>query len=89
MAHRGDGGGATRPLPLAGGEGMRIRMLTSMVAADWSLASGEVVDRPDEVARAWIAAGIAEPVEDAPEFAMIKPPEAAVKRSARARRGEQ
>jgi hypothetical protein len=41
---------------------MKIRMLQSMAAADWSLMPGEVVERSAEICHAWIANGIAAPV---------------------------
>ena len=55
---------------------MKIKMLTSMAAVDFSLAFGEIADLPDATATAWIEAGIAAPVvETAPEAVTDPEPE--------------
>ncbi|WP_200760462.1 DUF7302 family protein [Effusibacillus dendaii] len=39
---------------------MKVKMLTSIAAEDWSYAIGETVDLDDEQAAAWIESGLAE-----------------------------
>lgn len=43
---------------------MRIKMLASMAAPDFSYQPKQEIDVSDETGAAWIAAGIAEPVEN-------------------------
>lgn len=62
-------------------------MLTS-IAGGINAAPGDVLDLEPRVATAWIAAGIAVPAEaDAPEAAVVEPPEKATKPRARPRKG--
>lgn len=56
---------------------MKIRILKSMAGLDFSYVPGQVVERPDEEAKRWIAAGLAVPVEDL-EATAVEPPEKAV-----------
>ena len=69
----------------------RIRMLTAMASADWALSPGDVVERPVEVAAAWVAAGLAEwvdrPSAEPAEAAAISPPETAALPRPAKRRG--
>lgn len=67
---------------------MKVRMLTSMVAANWSYAPGDIVDVEPRVAKAWIEAGLATPVKGGPEpeAAMLEPPERAVLPAAKRRK---
>lgn len=62
---------------------VKIKMLTSMASPDWSVAAGEEIEVNDEVAKAWIKAGIAAPIKEQkietatqpkPETATIKYP---------------
>jgi hypothetical protein len=58
----------------------RVKMLTSMVAADWSLSPGQITEVDEEVAHAWSEAGIADLVANEMEMATVKTPETAAKR---------
>ena len=52
---------------------MRVRLLQQKTMADGLLLPGEVTEQPASVARAWIAAGIAEGV--GPERERLRRPE--------------
>lgn len=50
----------------------KIRMLIAMAGPDESYAPGDVIERPVEVAAAWVEAGMAEMVNE-PETATAPP----------------
>jgi hypothetical protein len=52
---------------------MRVRLLCS-IAGTPTYAVGEIVTLGDEVARAWIADGLAAPADDGPEMATASAP---------------
>ena len=44
---------------------MIVRMLTSVAGVDFSVAPGQEIDFPDETAKRYLEAGMAEPVRQA------------------------
>lgn len=67
---------------------MKVRMLTSMVAATWSYAPGDIVDLEPRIAKAWIEAGLAVPADrgSEPEAATLDTPEQAIIPAAKRRK---
>lgn len=62
-------------LPLFRGDIVKIKILVSIASATWSYAPGDIVDLPQNRAKAWIKSGLAAPYEPEIETASITPPE--------------
>lgn len=56
----------------------KVKILVGIASANWSYAPGQIVELDEKLAKAWIAAGIAEAIDVAPESTAIGPPEKAV-----------
>lgn len=58
---------------------VKVKMLTSMAAPNWSLSVGDVTEVDPKVADAWVKAKLARLVDEI-ETAAVEPPEKAVRR---------
>ncbi len=67
---------------------MKVKILVSIASTNWDYRPGEVADLPPDLARRWIEADIAAPLEpeaattEAPERATLPRPKRRTKRTA-------
>ena len=60
---------------------MKVKLLTSMAGADFSHEAGAVVDLPDDEAKRFLAAGLAEPATGVSTASVAAPRTAAKKKA--------